>query len=75
MIPAFRPDAVIDTTAAGDTFTAALTIEYLRSGGNIKSAVGYGAAAAAIAVSRHGAGTSVPTEAEVIEFLRKRSRA
>jgi ribokinase len=73
LIPAFRADKVVDTTAAGDTFTAALTIEYLRSGGNIRSAATYGAAAAAIAVSRHGAGTSVPTEAEVMEFLRKKS--
>ena len=75
MIPAFRADAVVDTTAAGDTFTAGLTLEYLRSGGNIRNAVSYGAAAAAIAVSRPGAGASVPTEAEVIEFLKKRSRA
>ena len=73
LVPAFKPDAVVDTTAAGDTFTAALTIEYLRSGGNIKSAMKYGSAAAAIAVSRMGAGTSVPTEAEVFEFIRKRS--
>ncbi len=72
MIPAFRPDRVVDTTAAGDTFTAALTLEYLRCGGDIKRAAIYGAAAAAIAVSRHGAGTSVPSEAEVTEFIKKR---
>ena len=68
MIPAYRPEKVVDTTAAGDTFTAAMTIEYLRSG-NIANAVRYGAAAAAIAVSRKGASVSVPTEAEVMQFL------
>ena len=68
LIPAYRAEKVVDTTAAGDTFTAALTIEYLRSG-NIAAAVRYGAAAAAIAVSRNGAGASVPSEAEVIAFL------
>lgn len=71
MIPAYRPDAVVDTTAAGDTFTAALTLEYLRSG-DIRNAIKYGAAAAAIAVSRKGAGTSVPTAAEIREFAMKR---
>lgn len=71
LIPAYRADKVVDTTAAGDTFTAALTIEYLRSG-NIANAVKYGAAAAAIAVSRSGAGASVPSEAEVIAFLQSR---
>ena len=68
MIPAYRPEKVVDTTAAGDTFTAAMTIEYLRSG-NIANAVRYGAAAGAISVSRKGASVSIPTEAEVMQFL------
>lgn len=71
LVPAYRADKVVDTTAAGDTFTAGLTIEYLRSG-NITNAIKYGAAAAAIAVSRKGAGASVPSEAEVIQFLQSR---
>ena len=37
--PAVKADKVVDTTAAGDAFTAALTFEYLRNGGDIKSAV------------------------------------
>ena len=71
LIPAYRSEDVVDTTAAGDTFTAAMTLEYLRSG-NIKEAIKYGAAAAAIAVSRKGASTSVPTADEVRAFLAKR---
>ncbi len=71
LVPAFRADNVVDTTAAGDTFTAAMTLEYLRTG-DIRSAMKFGSAAAAIAVSRKGAGTSVPTEDEVKEFIAKR---
>ena len=71
MIPAHRVDNVVDTTAAGDTFTAAMTLEYLRSG-DIKEAVKYGAAAAAIAVSRIGASSSVPTREEVERFIDRR---
>ena len=68
LVPAYRADAVVDTTAAGDTFTAAMTLEYLRTS-NIREAIKYGAAAAAISVSRNGAGTSVPTAEEVREFM------
>ena len=32
MIPPYKADRVLDTTAAGDTFTAAMTLEYLRNG-------------------------------------------
>lgn len=71
MIPAERVEKVIDTTAAGDTFTAAMTLEYLRSA-DIKAAVKYGAAAAAITVSREGASSSVPTLEEVERFIASR---
>lgn len=73
LIPAYRAEKVVDTTAAGDTFTAGMTLEYLKSG-NIKNAIRYGAAAAAIAVSRKGAGASVPTEEEVIDFIKSRNK-
>ena len=59
---------VVDTTAAGDTFTAALTLEYLRSG-NIMHSARYANAAAALAVSRAGASTSIPTEKQLADFV------
>lgn len=71
LVPAYRADSVVDTTAAGDTFTAAMTLEYLRTG-DIKAAMKFGAAAAAIAVSRQGASTSVPTAEEVRAFMARR---
>ena len=63
--PAFRAGATVDTTAAGDAFGAALVIEYLYNGGDIKSATKYACAAGAIAVSRYGASSAMPTADEV----------
>jgi ribokinase len=71
--PAMRADKVVDTTAAGDAFTAALTMEYMRNGGDIKAAINYGNAAGAITVSRLGASSSIPT-AEEVEALLANSR-
>ena len=71
MIPAEPVKRVVDTTAAGDTFTAAMTLEYLRSG-DILAAVKYATAAASITVSRSGASVSVPTAKEVEDLLRSR---
>ena len=69
MIPPYRPDKVVDTTAAGDVYTSALTLEYLRCGDIIEAAK-YASAAGAITVSRHGASTAVPTKDEVEGFMR-----
>ncbi len=62
--PAVKAEKVVDTTAAGDAFTAALTLEYLRCG-DIREAIKYANAAGAITVSRAGASVSIPTEEEV----------
>lgn len=55
---------VVDTTAAGDVFTAALTAEYLRTGEILPSAR-FANAAGALAVSKRGAISSVPTLEDV----------
>ena len=70
-LPAIRADKTVDTTAAGDAFTAALVVEYLRNGGDIKSAVRYANAAGAITVTRKGASSSVATDLEIRELLEK----
>ncbi len=67
-VPSYHVRAV-DTTAAGDTFTAAMTLRYLENGGDISAAVAYANAAAAITVSRVGASYSIPTAEEVASFL------
>ena len=68
LVPPMKPQCVLDTTGAGDTYTAALTLEYLRSG-DIRAAAAYASAAAAIAVSRHGASGATPTADEVMRFI------
>jgi len=68
LIPAFVVNA-IDSTAAGDTFNAALVTRLCR-GDSIEHAITVAHAAAAICVSRKGALPSIPAEAEVDAFLR-----
>ena len=60
--------AVRDTTAAGDTFNAALAVG-LAEGRTIEKAIPFANAAAAISVTRVGAQASAPGRAEVDEFL------
>lgn len=59
---------VVDTVAAGDTFTGALAA-LIGEGRSLKDAVEYANAAAALAVTCRGAQPSVPTRAEVLRFL------
>ncbi len=59
---------VVDTTAAGDVFTAALTAEYLRTD-DILASARFANAAGALAVSKRGAINSVPTMEEVQQLL------
>ncbi len=61
---------VIDTTAAGDVFTAALTSEYLRSG-DILSAARFANAAGALTVSKRGAVSAIPSLEDVYKILGK----
>jgi ribokinase len=68
LVPAYRVKAV-DTTAAGDAFNGAFATALLRGNDPVAS-VKYGAAVAAISVTRHGAQPSMPTAAEVEAFLR-----
>ncbi|MGI5867822.1 MAG: ribokinase [Kiritimatiellia bacterium] len=66
-VPAFRVQAV-DTTAAGDTFTGFFLASQAR-GVTTTEALRLASAAAAIAVTRHGAAPSVPTINEVEAWL------
>lgn len=57
---------VVDTTAAGDTFTGYF-IGGLQLGEDPKTALNHAAKAAAIAVSRNGAAPSIPNRDDVID--------
>ena len=57
-----------DTTAAGDAFTAALTVEYMRTQ-SLSKACRYANAVGALTVTKFGAMPSLPTSAELDGFV------
>ncbi|AGO10885.1 AaceriAFR626Wp [[Ashbya] aceris (nom. inval.)] len=65
-VPAAKVAKVVDTTAAGDTFLGGL-VSQLESGSTLDDAVRFAVQASAIAVTREGASSSIPTRAEVME--------
>ncbi|MBC7238123.1 MAG: ribokinase, partial [Chloroflexi bacterium] len=67
-VPAF-PVPVVDTTGAGDAFTAGLAFGAAR-GDSLYEAVRYGCAAGAIAVTRMGAMAAMPYRQEIEALLR-----
>ena len=66
LFPSYKSD-VVDTTAAGDCFTAALALEYIKNG-DIEKACDLGNKAGSIAVSRMGAQSSMPTIEEIMSI-------
>ncbi|MCZ2127794.1 MAG: ribokinase [Anaerolineales bacterium] len=71
IIPAFKVNAV-DTTAAGDAFIGGFAASLLK-GESLATAVRYGSACGALAVSKFGAQPSLPTKEETERFLEQRS--
>jgi ribokinase len=70
-VPAFAVHAV-DTVAAGDCFNGAFAVALLE-GLDPWAAARFASAAAAISVTRRGAQASMPTRAEVNQFLAEQS--
>lgn len=68
----FNPPKVkaIDTTAAGDIFTAAMSYAYMQKG-DIGEAVRFANLAAALSVTREGASSSIPTLRDVKAFAKQ----
>ena len=66
---AFKEKAV-DTTAAGDVFNGTLAVA-ITNQKSIPEAIRFASAAAAISVTREGAQPSVPTLAEIDNYLKK----
>jgi ribokinase len=67
LVQAF-PIQVVDTTGAGDAFSAALTIS-IAQGKDVIRAARYGCAAGAVASTRLGTYIAMPTEGEVLSLL------
>lgn len=68
--PAYQVN-VVDTTAAGDAFSAALSVA-IAKGQTFKEAVEFANAAGALATTKVGAQPSLPTQHEVETFLSSR---
>lgn len=67
VFPAVKVPQVVDTTAAGDSFTGALAVALAR-GDSMNQAVGFAGLVSGLVVTRKGAQTSLPSLAEVEEF-------
>jgi len=67
IFPCFKVNA-IDCTGAGDSFNAAFAIEYIKEK-NIKKAITFASAAAALTVQKKGAQASMPVLEQVEKFL------
>ncbi len=65
---------VVDTTGAGDCFVGCLAAQ-LERGVALAAALRYANAASALAVQRHGAGSSMPTHDEARTFLSHHAEA
>jgi ribokinase len=61
----------VDTRGCDEAFFAAAVCEYLTTGSDLKLALRYGAAAAAIASTRVGEAAAMPTADEVLAFLER----
>ncbi len=71
-VPGFKVKAV-DTTAAGDSFNAGFAVS-LAQGKTTEESIRYANAVGAIAVTKMGAQSAMPTAAEVAEFIEKSGR-
>lgn len=67
-VPAL-PVQVVDTTGAGDSFNAGFIYEYILEGSSQADALHFANACGAIAVTRVGGASSVPSASEVKVFL------
>lgn len=71
-IPAI-PVHAVDTTAAGDSFTAALAV-MLAEGKNMEEAVSFAIRVSSVVVTRKGAQSSIPTLEEVQELMGRKEK-
>jgi len=69
VVPSFPVESV-DATGAGDGFNGGLAVALAR-GDNLEDAVIYASAVGALATTRFGAQSSLPTALEVVAFLNK----
>ena len=70
-IPTFKVDNIVDTTGAGDTFNGAFSVAYLIKEWDLEKSCKYANAAASLKIQKLGARTGMPSENELVAFLKK----
>jgi ribokinase len=67
LVPGFKV-SVVDTTAAGDSFNAGLAVSLAKSN-DLRESIRYANAVGAMSVTKMGAQSAMPTEAELKAFM------
>ncbi len=67
------PVSVVDTVGAGDAFNGALAVA-LAQGKSLKEAVQWGTVAGALAVTKNGAQSSLPSWESFMQLLNQQSQ-
>ena len=70
VVPTYNIEKIIDTTGAGDTFNGAFSVGYWIKGWDLEKSCRYANAAASLKIQKLGARTGMPTEKELIRFLK-----
>jgi ribokinase len=70
IIPAYEVKEIIDTTGAGDAFNGAFSVGYWIKGWDIEKSCRFANGAAACKIQKLGARTGMPTEKELLNFLK-----
>jgi len=65
-LPSFKPEEVIDTTGAGDTFNGALAVGLVSDLG-VEESIKFANLASSISIQKYGAQTGMPTLSEIKE--------
>lgn len=65
----------VDTTGAGDAFVGGFAAGLVKFNKNVFEAAHFANAVAALAVTRHGTASAMPTAREIARFLRRRDHA
>ncbi len=70
-VPAYAGINVVDTTGAGDAFVGGFAAGLVKFNADFVAAARYGTAVAALSVTKFGTAPSMPTEKEIVRFLKK----
>ena len=70
-IPAYHIENVIDTTGAGDCFNGAFSYAYWIKGLDLEKSCKYATLAAALKIQKLGARTGMPSQSELLQFIKK----